>query len=160
MTSSLFDERFVFLNQTYKNKDEIIMMLGSCMETFQCAKAGYTDELLKREQIDPTALWFHSRGVALPHIHDAYVTTSKIGVLTLTNPVPFKQMGAPNKGIPVSIVCLLGIKNEQLAKEAVYQLLIKLQDHAFLLALCSLSSSKEAVHLLNKWLLEHEEELK
>ncbi|MFS0785880.1 PTS sugar transporter subunit IIA [Shouchella sp. 1P09AA] len=159
MTSSLFDERFVFLNQTYKDKEEIILKLGSCMETFQCAEAGYTDELLTREQIAPTALRIHSIGVALPHIHDAYVTTSKIGVLTLTNPVPFKQMGATNKGIPVSIVCLLGIKNERLAKEAVYQLLIKLQDHAFLLAICSLSSSKEAIQLLSKCLVEHEEEL-
>ncbi|KQL56439.1 MULTISPECIES: PTS sugar transporter subunit IIA [Bacillaceae] len=150
MDHLLFDASFVYLNQSIHTKKELLTALGTLMEASRCATSGYTQALLEREKDHPTGIPFQPTGVAIPHSNEAFIVKSKISLVTLRRPIYYEQMGTTNVFIPVSIIFLLGIKNDHAARKTVLTLLEKIQDHHFLSTIRSFSSPYEASRYLNK----------
>ncbi len=125
MDHFLFDASFVYLNQSIHTKTELLTALGTQMETSRCATSGYTRALLQREQEHPTGIPFQPTGVAIPHSDETFIVKSKISLLTLRRPIYYEQMGTTSTFIPVSVIFLLGIKNDQAARKTVLTLLEK-----------------------------------
>ncbi|KYC67861.1 PTS mannitol transporter subunit IICBA [Heyndrickxia coagulans] len=60
----LLAEKHIFLNQSFANKEEAIRFAGKVLYESGYVTAGYTDAMLKRDQISTTYI---GNGVAIPH---------------------------------------------------------------------------------------------
>ena len=66
--------------------------------------------MIKREAVFPTGLMINGIGVAIPHTDSQYVKRSQVGFLSLTDPLPFIEMGTRDKRNFSFINLYVGIK--------------------------------------------------
>jgi PTS system galactitol-specific IIA component len=67
---------------------------------------------LEREEKYPTGLYLGKINVAIPHTDPKHVKQTGVTVLTLDEPVFFNRMDDPSKSIPVNIVFLFAVSEE------------------------------------------------
>ncbi|MGM7719753.1 PTS sugar transporter subunit IIA [Metabacillus sp. Hm71] len=157
----LLDKDLIMLNSNANTYSEVFHQLGSVMIEKGYANNDYTEGLLNRESEYPTGIPVEPVGVAIPHTDSSFVNSSKIGLMTLENPVEFGVMGGrDSEKINVKLVILLGFADGKHHLKALQNIIQLIQDSSFVEGLLSVNSREEAYHILeNKLELEIEEEL-
>ena len=75
-------------------------MYGQVLENAGLVKAGFTENVLNREELTSTAV---GKGVAIPHASDEYIITPNICVIKLLKPIDWGES-------KVDVVFLLALK--------------------------------------------------
>ena len=111
-----FDQQIALLNKEVESKEAAFRLLTEEFLKNECVTEAYLDNVIKREAVFPTGLMINGIGVAIPHTDSQYVKRSQVGFLSLTDPLPFIEMGTRDKEISVSLIFMLALKepHEQL----------------------------------------------
>ncbi|MDY6873665.1 MAG: PTS sugar transporter subunit IIA [Chloroflexota bacterium] len=110
MADVILSEDLVELGITETEKEAAIKVLADKMMAKGLVKDGYYENVVKREEVFPTGLPTVIP-VALCHTEAKYVNQSAMAVGTLTQPVAFHEMGAPERDIRAEIIFLLALKD-------------------------------------------------
>lgn len=106
-------------------------------------KESFKEAILTREANFATGLQVGEIGFAIPHTDSEHVNESQIAIMTLAEPVMFKQMGDHSTQVPVSVVFMLALK-ESAAHLTMLQTLIELmQNDEVIRELLSFEESSE-----------------
>ncbi|WP_440895103.1 BglG family transcription antiterminator [Amphibacillus sp. Q70] len=81
---SLFDPEMIFIDQTFKNKLELINFLSEQLKKKNIVTKQYNNTVISREKATSTAV---GNGVAIPHGDQEEVLNSRIAIVTLQNPI-------------------------------------------------------------------------
>ncbi|WP_203623664.1 MULTISPECIES: PTS sugar transporter subunit IIA [unclassified Lacticaseibacillus] len=110
MVEIKYDRNLFFPSQQFESATEALTFLSGQLITQGYAKDGYTEAILKREQVYPTGLPSAEPRVAIPHADSKFINQTAIAVATLTEPVTFSDMEDTKKNLDVSIIIMLAIK--------------------------------------------------
>jgi len=113
---------------------------GMVRETFEAAA-------LAREKRSPTGLPFPEIAVAMPHAEPEHVLSPGLALATLTTPVVFREMGAPQTKISVSIVVMPALSAKEQAEAGLAGLVERLQDENVRRAMVAAQTDEELARL-------------
>ena len=105
-----FDQQIALLNKEVESKEAAFRLLTEEFLKNECVTEAYLDNVIKREAVFPTGLMINGIGVAIPHTDSQYVKRSQVGFLSLTDPLPFIEMGTRDKRNFSFINLYVGIK--------------------------------------------------
>lgn len=106
----LLFEDLIGFNLEAENYEEVIQKIGQDAYQKGYVKEDFSDAVIKREKLYPTALPTEVLKVAIPHpMERDSVLKSAIIVTKLKKPVNFVLMGSDNELVPVNIVFTLAI---------------------------------------------------
>lgn len=107
-----YDQLFVYpMVLEHDTSEEALTRLGCLLYGAGFVKDSYTQAIVEREKIYPTALPTQI-GVAVPHTDSLHVLTLSMAVGILSRPVIFKEMGSSgDKEVPVQVVMSLAVPN-------------------------------------------------
>lgn len=148
--NTLLDKDLVFLNESVDNSKEVLSKLGSVMIQKGYAADNYIDGLLDRELSFPTGIPAEPVAVAIPHTDASFVKKSKIGLMTLQQPVNFHVMGSDSDLIGVKVVILLGLADSQHHLKALQTIIELIQTPTFINQLLSVNTKEEAYEILKQ----------
>ncbi len=137
------DEKIILLNMKAVDSAEVISRMGERVLEAGLVRENFIEAVIRREQKYPTALPT-AIPVALCHTDAEYLLGSFIGVATLAEPVPFREMGNPEHMQPVEIALLLGIAEKGEHMDVLKGVLKLIQDEAVLRAI---REAKEAAEI-------------
>ena len=143
---SLIVKSLCFAEVEVEDHEEIIGYLSKQLYQKGYVKEKFEQEVIKRENVFPTALPTTGYKVAIPHTDSEYVNKSVIAIASLKNPVLFNVMGSPKEELPVSVVFLLAIKEKEKQVEIISQLLEKIIKDDYLMGKLAESRSGEEVY--------------
>ncbi len=109
METIKLDKKLVFRQLEFKTSEEVESHIADQLLNQGYVKQGYKKALLDREKQFPTALPSSPPAIAIPHANADLVNKTTLAVVTLKNPVTFKNMGAVDEDVNVQIVIALVI---------------------------------------------------
>jgi PTS system galactitol-specific IIA component len=109
METIKLDKNLVFRQLEFKTSEEVESYIADQLLNQGYVKQGYKKALLDREKQFPTALPSSPPAIAIPHANADLVNKTTLAVVTLKNPVTFKNMGAVDEDVNVQIVIALVI---------------------------------------------------
>ncbi|MCG6528457.1 PTS sugar transporter subunit IIA, partial [Vibrio parahaemolyticus] len=110
--------------------------------------------VIKREAVFPTGLMINGIGVAIPHTDSQYVKRSQVGFLSLTDPLPFIEMGTRDKEISVSLIFMLALKEPHEQLQMLQNLIEMFQKNGVLEKLRDIHDVEEYRMILQQYGLE------
>lgn len=146
------DEEIIVWNLQAADSAEVISQLGCRALKAGLVRGNFVEAVIRREQKYPTALPTKIP-VALCHTDAEYLLASFIGVATLAEPVPFREMGNPQRTQPVEIVFLLGIAEKGEHMGVLKAVMKFIQDDKMLRALRETKSAAEIKQVVRGYLL-------
>lgn len=118
---SLFDVELIFVQEQFKDKEELIRFVCSKLVERGCTTDKFVDSVLKHENLTSTAIGF---GAAIPHGSQFEINESRIPVVLLDKPILWDDEEM------VDTVFLLGVKmttkNEYIKTRLFYKQYIQL----------------------------------
>lgn len=105
----IIHKNLVFPNKKFKNSQDALTFLAIEVEKAGYARSTYKDAVIEREKIFPTGLPTGNINVAIPHADSENVLTSTLAIMTLKEPIDFRNMGEPTNILPVSIIIMMAI---------------------------------------------------
>ena len=113
-----------------------MVLLARTMAEQGLVRSTFEDAVLRREAASPTGLPMAGRKVAIPHADPEHVIAPAVALCTLRRPVLFSEMGNPQKELPVELVAMLALPDEQSCQQELVHLIELFQDAAFVERLC------------------------
>lgn len=145
--NGLLEEDLIFLNMKFDSYETLLTMLGNEMTKKGYVVEGYTNALLEREKLYPTGLATNYGGVAIPHADPSYILEEKISIGILTDGVAFKNMGATDEEVQVSVVFLLVLKNASKHLEVLQTVTTLFQNESFMQNIRRAKTNDEVLQL-------------
>jgi PTS system galactitol-specific IIA component len=130
LLGSLLDPRSVGVGGACADVSGALRLAADLLTRVGAVASTYADEALAREAEYPTGLPTAPVGVALPHA-DRGVIRPAISVLTLAEPVIFREMGTGENWIPVRMIIMLALPAGDAHVQAVASLAELLQRPEF-----------------------------
>lgn len=146
---SIFQEDLIALGLQGNTCEEVIELLGRLLEKSGCVKDTFIASVISREKIFATGLPLEKINVAIPHTDSIHVNRQKIAVGVLANPVQFHVMGCVEELIPVHVVFLLAIKEQDDQVVILQKLAEMIQDLSFIEKIYCSHTTEEVLNALN-----------
>lgn len=146
--SSIFEQEIIQFGLSAKNYTEAIQSLGDLLLKHGYVKDTYTKNAIDREKEFPTGLPLGKDNVALPHTDSIHVNRQGIALGILENPVDFHIMGNPEEVVPVRLVFLMAIKENDDQVKMLQVLMDMIQKPAFISTLLCAKSKAEILDIL------------
>lgn len=113
----------------------------------------YCRQVVQREEECPTGLAFNSIAVAIPHADPINVHQSACVIARCKEPIPFGNMEAPAKMLPVEIIFMLALNNPNDHLELISQLMTLFSDEEQVTAIRRAETKEELCRLFTAYLL-------
>lgn len=110
MAEIVLSDKLIKLSLRAGTKEEAIRSLAEPLYAMEYVREGYVENVIKREQEFPTGLPT-SVPVAICHTEAQYVRQSALAVGTLAAPIPFQEMGTPERVVQAEIIFLLALND-------------------------------------------------
>lgn len=146
------EEEIILLNLEAADSAGVITQMGERVQKAGLVRENFIEAVILREQKFPTALPT-TIPVALCHTDAEFLLGSFIGVATLAQPVPFREMGNPAHTLPVEIVFLLGIAEKGEHMGVLKEVMKFIQDEKMLRAVREAKSAAEIKQLVTAYLM-------
>lgn len=144
------DKDLIFVNLKIEDKEELLRNLCKTLEQKGYVKETFAEAVLEREQQFPTGVWQGDVGVALPHSSAEHVCTSKIAIAVLEQPIFFQQMDAEQTTIPVHVLFLLAIAENEKHLLCLEQLVELIQDAEVMRRMMQAKDANEILQIVRK----------
>ncbi|MBR7926817.1 PTS sugar transporter subunit IIA [Aerococcaceae bacterium zg-ZUI334] len=125
-----------------ETNDDLLRYMADYLIDRGTVKSTFKKAIIDREKIFSTGLNIGNYGIAIPHTDVEHVNESTIAIVTLENPIVFKQMG-DNIDTPVSIVCMLALKESHAHLEMLQKLMELFQDEHIIETIINLDDTEE-----------------
>lgn len=135
-----FNHQIALLKKNVSSKEVAFQLLADELMKKQCVNQDFLINIIKREEVFPTGLGIHGIGVAIPHTDSEYVLESQIAFMSLTEPLPFIQMGTNDTEIQVSLLFMLALKEPHEQLEMLQRLIEMFQQDGVLEALLAVET--------------------
>lgn len=149
-----FDQQIALLNKEVESKEAAFRLLTEEFLKNECVTEAYLDNVIKREAVFPTGLMINGIGVAIPHTDSQYVKRSQVGFLSLTDSLPFIEMGTRDKEISVSLIFMLALKEPHEQLQMLQNLIEMFQKNGVLEKLRDIHDVEEYRMILQQYGLE------
>ncbi len=146
--SDIFTEELVLTGLHASSSTEAITLLGTLLGDVGYVKDTFIESILQREKEFATGLPLGRVNVALPHTDSIHVNRQGIAVGVFEEPVEFNVMGDPDKKIPVSVVLLMAIKEDEDQVKVLQRVVDIIQRPAFIEGLMCAKTPAEIARLL------------
>ncbi|NMM65188.1 PTS sugar transporter subunit IIA [Clostridium sp. P21] len=148
-----FHKDLVFKDLEFSSNVEVLEFLASKLYEKGYVKEEYKEAILEREKEYPTGLPSIDIKIAIPHANHTLVNKATLAIGILKNPVEFKAMDDPDKGLNVSIVIMLAL-NEPHGHIEMLQRIVKLiKNPDTLKEITQASSCEEIISKLEPYLI-------
>ncbi|HET7012097.1 MAG TPA: PTS sugar transporter subunit IIA, partial [Anaerolineales bacterium] len=127
------------------DREEAISVLAALLLGKGNVAPEFLAAVLQREKEFPTGLPTQGMPIALPHTEARHVHKSSMAIGILERPVLFREMGSPDREIPVSAIFLLAIADHDSQVLALQQLADLFQDGSTLARL-AVAHEESQVH--------------
>jgi PTS system galactitol-specific IIA component len=135
-----------------ESSDGVLRALAQKLLAAGHVRPSFEAAALARERRSPTGLPFPGQGVAMPHAEPEHVVTPAIAVASLAKPVSFRQMGAPNVKLEVSLVVMPALTAKEQAAGELARLVALLQNETLRQALTQAKTSQAVYETLaGRW---------
>jgi PTS system galactitol-specific IIA component len=114
-----------------------------------CVLEGYVENVIAREENFPTGLPT-SIPLAICHTEAQYVKQSALAVGTLVTPIPFKEMGTPERNVNAEIIFLLALNDPKQQVPWLKKMAKIFKDQATLKMIKEMKEPAELVDLLDQ----------
>ncbi|MFT8362282.1 MAG: PTS sugar transporter subunit IIA [Sporolactobacillus sp.] len=148
MDKSLFDERDIFVHQTFHSRDDFYDFVTAHLLDENKIKPDYRASIIQREKNFPTGLNTGAIKVAIPHTDYTRSNTTQIIVTTLAQPIKFHQMDCPERTIDVSIILLILFDKPQKQLAILQQMMEIVQNQQTLNALLVQKDKQSIIKIL------------
>ncbi len=148
MSSPLFRRELCWAALPADDAGEVMKALARALAEQGFVRSTFEEAVLRREAASPTGLPMAGRKVAIPHADPEHVVAPAVAVCSLGAPVTFHEMGNPDSELPVELVAMLALPDEQAAQQELVRLIGLFQDPAFVDRLCEASDSAAIFSLL------------
>lgn len=128
----LFDEIYVSLGIQVTDAEHAIRFLGEQLQARGVVKDSFISSTIQREREFATGLPLGEINISLPHTDSIHVNRQGFALGVMANPVDFHVMGAPDQVIPVHIVILMAIKEQDNQVKALQKLAELFQNPALI----------------------------
>lgn len=126
----------------FDSNEAILTYMAQTLQDLGLVKASFKQAILNREEEFSTGLSIGNHGIAIPHTDIEHVNQATMAIVTLEEPVTFKQMG-DNEEIPVSLVCMLALNEAHAHLEMLQKLMEFFQDEDIIERIMALSDTEE-----------------
>lgn len=125
-----------------RTDNQVLSYMSQSLATSNIVKDTFEEAICIREEEFSTGLNIGNYGVAIPHTDIEHVYESTIAVVTLENPVNFKQMG-DNSEVQVDLVCMLALNESHAHLEMLQKLMELFQNEEVIKSIIELSDNEE-----------------
>ncbi len=144
----LFDKNLIFIDEIYKDQDDLFDTIGSRLHELGYAKETLTDALRAREIKYPTGLQTESIPIAVPHADEEHVEKEGIAIIRPRIPVSFGEMACENSKIDALLIFLLLLKKGDKHVECLEMLLTMTQDTCMIKRLMEADGPEEVYGII------------
>lgn len=109
--SIIFDPALAEVDMHPVSRTEALGILVGKLQKLGYVNEKYLEQVINREEEFPTGLAFEHISVALPHANPEDVYQSACVIGRCLKPVNFGCMEAPEKELPVELICVLALNN-------------------------------------------------
>lgn len=128
----------VALHYEANDSKDVISHLGKCLFDAGYVRETFVDAALDRESRLPTGLPLSGDvNAAIPHTEVEHVLKPGLAMATLSNPVPFQNMVAPDEAVPCQLVFVMALDQPKAQIEMLQELAGVLQNPAVINSLMS-----------------------
>ncbi len=149
MAEIIISEKLIKLGMQEKTKEDAIQALASGLYELDYVNDGYVENVIAREENFPTGLPT-SIPVAICHTEAQYVKQSALAVGTLVSPIPFKEMGTPERSVNAEIIFLLALNDPKQQVPWLKKMAKIFKDQETLRAIKEMKEPAELVEMLKK----------
>jgi len=152
----LLDEKLILLKDECENCKNSITEISELLIKKGCVTEEFIKATLEREEKYPTGLPTKI-GVAIPHPppDPTYIKRNSIGVGVYRRPVYFKRMDDPEKTVPVNIVILFSLMEEEGYVKFLQKLVSIFQKPEILEEIMRGTNKHEIIKILKKELIDY-----
>ncbi len=147
---SLLDPRCVACQVECTDAEAALRQAAALLERVGAVSAEYADQVVAREREYATGLPTQPVGVALPHA-DRGIVRSAISVLTLHNPILFREMGSDDRQVLVALVIMLALPAGEKHVQAIGTLAEIIQQPGALDEMVGANTPAQLYQVLIKW---------
>ncbi|WP_094243877.1 PTS sugar transporter subunit IIA [Tetragenococcus halophilus] len=149
----MFEEEIAFFKvEEVNNQREALNYLSERLENTNITKSTFKDAIIKREECFPTGLQLENYGVAIPHADSIHVNKSQIAMMTLKEPIFFKEMSDASLDVPVNLIFMLALKDSKSQLSTLRALMRLLQNEKIIKSILDLEKKEESVEKLKELL--------
>lgn len=122
---------------------EVLDYLSNLLLEKGIVKETFNKAIKVREKSFSTGLLVNDIGFAIPHTDVEHVNESQIAILTLNEPVSFKQMGDDSVNVPVRVVFMLALKEAKAHLNMLQKLIELMQDEKVIHQIMDFSQTED-----------------
>ena len=148
MSEIIIDEKLIIVNLKAETKEEALKILADNFYKYDYVKDGYYENVIKREKDFPTGLPTIIP-VAICHTEAQYVKQGALAMATLAKPIPFGEMGTPDREISAEIIFLLALNDPKDQVPWLKKMVTIFKSKDTLLSIKNETSRAELANLLN-----------
>jgi PTS system galactitol-specific IIA component len=141
-------ENLVAVNSGAETQRQILMDLASRLFKAGFVKDSYTNAVIGREILYPTAINMNGIGVAIPHTDINHVNSPAIAVGTLKEPITFIQMGTQDEEVPVTVLFMLAITDPNKHVDLLQRIIAVIQDEEVLHKLRDATAPQQIIDVI------------
>jgi len=125
----LLEPSAVKLGIEVKDSREVVTILGDLLYKKGYVENTFVEAALSRERELPTGLPLGGEyNAAIPHTDIEHVIKPGLAMATMTRPVTFQNMVAPEEAVPVNLVILMALEKAKTQVEMLQEIAGVLQD--------------------------------
>jgi PTS system galactitol-specific IIA component len=146
----LLEPSAVKLNITAEDSKDVVTQLGNLLYKSGYVKETFSEAALAREKEMPTGLpLMGNYNAAIPHTDVEHVYKPALALATLTEPITFQNMIAPEEPVPVQLVILMALDKPKAQVEMLQEIAGVLQDTEIIKRLMNAKTYDEVREILS-----------
>jgi PTS system galactitol-specific IIA component len=146
----LLEPSAVKLNITAEDSKDVVTQLGNLLYKSGYVKETFSEAALAREKEMPTGLpLMGNYNAAIPHTDVEHVYKPALALATLTEPITFQNMIAPEEPVPVQLVILMALDKPKAQVEMLQEIAGVLQDTEIINRLMNAKTYDEVREILS-----------
>jgi PTS system galactitol-specific IIA component len=146
----LLEPSAVKLNISAEDSKDVVTQLGNLLYKSGYVKETFSEAALAREKEMPTGLpLMGNYNAAIPHTDVEHVYKPALALATLTEPITFQNMIAPEEPVPVQLVILMALDKPKAQVEMLQEIAGVLQDTEIINRLMNAKTYDEVREILS-----------
>lgn len=145
----MLTDKIIILDYSAINQQDALQYLADRLVQVGAVKKSYPEAIIQREKKFPTGLNTENVGIAIPHTDAGHVNHEQIGVLRLTEPVTFLQMGDEEQ-VAVKLIFMLALKKPHEQLDMLRKLMDLIQNKYVVEQLLETQNVTDMIRILKK----------
>ncbi len=154
--SDMVKEEFIVTDLAANSRDEALEHLAEILVTRGACAPTFPRAIIDRERMHPSALPMRGHKIAIPHTDAEHVYESTILFARLKRPVLFRAMGSVSDELPVRLISMFALREQDQIGDLLETLITVFQDEKLLGRILRAPSPRRIYTLLREAIRERD----